>query len=207
MVRCSAPLPAKAYYRKSGFLEASVAVDLFSPKHLLIVLLVVLVVFGTKKLRTIGSDLGQAVRGFKDSMKEGERDAETAAPRRSRPARSPAQDRDEPRRNVPKRPKYSREDLGLSLGPDAGAPHGAVLVAPQRCRHGAPRFPCSRHALPRRCRLVGWRRLAAGRSCRICSGTVARFPSRARQCRPAPVGPAGTAAATARSRIITLAGG
>lgn len=50
--------------------------DLFSPKHLLIVLLVVLVVFGTKKLRTIGSDLGQAVRGFKDSMKDGEREAE-----------------------------------------------------------------------------------------------------------------------------------
>jgi len=53
-------------------------VDLFSPKHLLIVLLVVLLVFGTKKLRTIGSDLGQAVKGFKDSMKEGER--EQAAP-------------------------------------------------------------------------------------------------------------------------------
>jgi sec-independent protein translocase protein TatA len=52
-------------------------VDLFSPKHLLIVLLVVLIVFGTKKLRTIGSDLGQAVRGFKDSMKEGEREHET----------------------------------------------------------------------------------------------------------------------------------
>ncbi len=51
--------------------------DLFSPKHLLIVLLVVLVVFGTKKLRTIGSDLGQAVRGFKESMKDGEREAET----------------------------------------------------------------------------------------------------------------------------------
>lgn len=50
--------------------------DLFSPKHLLIVLVVVLIVFGTKKLRTIGSDLGQAVRGFKDSMKEGEREAE-----------------------------------------------------------------------------------------------------------------------------------
>ena len=54
--------------------------DLFSPKHLLIVLLVVLVVFGTKKLRTIGSDLGQAVRGFKDSMKEGEHEAETPPP-------------------------------------------------------------------------------------------------------------------------------
>ncbi len=54
--------------------------DLFSPKHLLIVLLVVLVVFGTKKLRTIGSDLGQAVRGFKESMKDGEREAETPPP-------------------------------------------------------------------------------------------------------------------------------
>jgi sec-independent protein translocase protein TatA len=47
---------------------------------LLIVLLVVLIVFGTKKLRTIGSDLGQAVRGFKDSMKEGEREAENPPP-------------------------------------------------------------------------------------------------------------------------------
>ena len=51
--------------------------DLFSPKHLLVILLIVLIVFGAKKLRTIGSDLGQAVRGFKDSMKDGERDAET----------------------------------------------------------------------------------------------------------------------------------
>ena len=54
--------------------------DLFSPKHLLIVLLVVLLVFGTKKLRTIGADLGQAVRGFKDSMKDGEREAENPPP-------------------------------------------------------------------------------------------------------------------------------
>ena len=54
--------------------------DIFSPKHLLIILLVVLIVFGTKKLRTIGSDLGQAVRGFKDSMKEGEREAEQPPP-------------------------------------------------------------------------------------------------------------------------------
>lgn len=46
--------------------------DLFSPRHLLIVLLIVLLVFGTKKLKTIGSDLGQAFRGFKESMKEGE---------------------------------------------------------------------------------------------------------------------------------------
>jgi len=46
--------------------------DLFSPRHLLVILLIVLVVFGTKKLRSIGSDLGAAVRGFKNNMKEGE---------------------------------------------------------------------------------------------------------------------------------------
>ena len=42
----------------------------FSIWHWLIVLLVVLLVFGTKKLRNLGSDLGGAVKGFKDGMKE-----------------------------------------------------------------------------------------------------------------------------------------
>ena len=37
--------------------------------HWLIVLLVVLLIFGTKKLRNIGSDLGGAVKGFKDGMR------------------------------------------------------------------------------------------------------------------------------------------
>ncbi|HKA39976.1 MAG TPA: Sec-independent protein translocase subunit TatA [Burkholderiales bacterium] len=37
--------------------------------HWLIVLVVVLVIFGTKKLRNLGSDLGAAVKGFKDGMK------------------------------------------------------------------------------------------------------------------------------------------
>ena len=41
-------------------------------RELVIILLVVLVVFGTKKLRTIGSDLGGAVRGFKKAMNDGE---------------------------------------------------------------------------------------------------------------------------------------
>ena len=41
-------------------------------RELVIILLVVLVVFGAKKLRTVGSDLGQAVRGFKKAMNEGE---------------------------------------------------------------------------------------------------------------------------------------
>ncbi len=41
----------------------------FSIWHWLIVLLVVVVIFGTKKLRNIGSDLGGAVKGFKEGMK------------------------------------------------------------------------------------------------------------------------------------------
>jgi sec-independent protein translocase protein TatA len=41
-------------------------------RELLIILLVVLLVFGAKKLRTIGADLGAAVRGFKKSVNEGE---------------------------------------------------------------------------------------------------------------------------------------
>ena len=45
----------------------------FSIWHWLIVLIIVLVIFGTKKLRNMGSDLGGAVKGFKDGMKgEGE---------------------------------------------------------------------------------------------------------------------------------------
>jgi sec-independent protein translocase protein TatA len=43
----------------------------FSIWHWLIVLLIVIMVFGTKKLKNIGSDLGGAVKGFKDGMKEG----------------------------------------------------------------------------------------------------------------------------------------
>ena len=71
--------------------------DIFSPKHLLIILLVVLVVFGTKKLRTIGSDLGQAVRGFKESMKDGEREADQPPP----PAPPPVEARQIPPQPAP----------------------------------------------------------------------------------------------------------
>jgi sec-independent protein translocase protein TatA len=46
----------------------------FSIWHWLIVLIIVMLVFGTKKLRNIGADLGGAVRGFKDGMKEGTSD-------------------------------------------------------------------------------------------------------------------------------------
>ena len=54
----------------------------FSIWHWAIVLLIVVLVFGTKKLKNIGSDLGGAVKGFKDGMKDGSAagaDAQTPA--------------------------------------------------------------------------------------------------------------------------------
>ena len=43
----------------------------FSIWHWLIVLAIVVLVFGTKKLKNIGTDLGGAVKGFKDGIKDG----------------------------------------------------------------------------------------------------------------------------------------
>ena len=51
----------------------------FSIWHWLIVLLIVVMVFGTKKLKNMGSDLGGAVKGFKDGMKDGSSDEDAAA--------------------------------------------------------------------------------------------------------------------------------
>jgi sec-independent protein translocase protein TatA len=47
----------------------------FSIWHWLIVLLVVVLIFGTKKLKNMGSDLGAAVKGFKDGVRDGTADA------------------------------------------------------------------------------------------------------------------------------------
>lgn len=52
----------------------------FSIGHLLVVLLVVILVFGTKKLRNIGSDLGDAIKGFRQSMREGEKEEDSTRP-------------------------------------------------------------------------------------------------------------------------------
>ena len=51
----------------------------FSIWHWLIVLLIVVMVFGTKKLKNVGADLGSAVKGFKDGMKDGTTSADQAA--------------------------------------------------------------------------------------------------------------------------------
>jgi sec-independent protein translocase protein TatA len=45
----------------------------FSIWHWLVVLAIVLVIFGTKKLRNMGGDLGGAVKSFKDAVKEEEK--------------------------------------------------------------------------------------------------------------------------------------
>ncbi len=49
-------------------------------RELLIILVIALLIFGAKKLRTIGSDLGAAVKGFKKSMEDGEKEQEGKDP-------------------------------------------------------------------------------------------------------------------------------
>jgi sec-independent protein translocase protein TatA len=50
-----------------------------STTHLIIFLVIIVLVFGTKKLKNLGSDLGSAVKGFKDGVKDGDKAAETTA--------------------------------------------------------------------------------------------------------------------------------
>lgn len=51
----------------------------FSVTHLLVVLAIVMVLFGTKSLRNIGSDLGGAIKGFRTAVKVGEGDEEDSS--------------------------------------------------------------------------------------------------------------------------------
>ena len=51
-----------------------------STTHLIIFLVIIILIFGTKKLKNIGSDLGGAVKGFKDGMKDGGAAADASAP-------------------------------------------------------------------------------------------------------------------------------
>ena len=52
----------------------------FSIWHWLIVLVVVVLIFGTKKLKNVGADLGAAVKGFKDGVREGTASADAPVP-------------------------------------------------------------------------------------------------------------------------------
>ena len=70
----------------------------FSIWHWLIVLLIIVLVFGTKKLKNIGADLGGAVKGFKDSIgdedkdKEEEGDSESLSEAEEKPETTQAKD-------------------------------------------------------------------------------------------------------------------
>jgi len=50
---------------------------MFDSKMLLVILAIALVIFGTKRLRSIGTDLGAAVKGFKQAMNDGESEEKT----------------------------------------------------------------------------------------------------------------------------------
>ncbi|AUB84690.1 Sec-independent protein translocase subunit TatA [Candidatus Thiodictyon syntrophicum] len=77
--------------------------------HLLILLVVVLLVFGTKKLKNIGQDLGDAVKGFRSAMGSGEKGEE------------PKQiDESAPRRVADPAPTAARSKVGAT--PAAGDP-------------------------------------------------------------------------------------
>jgi len=69
---------------------------ILQPGHLLLILFVALLVFGPKKLPELGKGLGEAIRGFKKALDEGERPAPVSpAPQKSEaePAKNPQSDR------------------------------------------------------------------------------------------------------------------
>ena len=67
-------------------------------RELVVILLVVLVVFGAKKLRSVGADLGHAVRGFKKAMSEGE-DEQSAPPKQIRSEGADAEFAESPKKS------------------------------------------------------------------------------------------------------------
>jgi sec-independent protein translocase protein TatA len=64
--------------------------------QLLIILLIVLMLFGTKRLRSLGSDLGSAVKGFRKSMSDEDADKEAQNPQTTNAERS-ADEEDKPK--------------------------------------------------------------------------------------------------------------
>jgi sec-independent protein translocase protein TatA len=67
--------------------------------QLLIILVIVLAIFGTKRLRTLGSDLGSAVKGFRGAMKEAEEEKDQLQDDSKQDANFENTPVDEPRKN------------------------------------------------------------------------------------------------------------
>ena len=115
--------------------------DLFSPRHLLIILVVVLLVFGTKKLRNIGSDLGAAVRGFKKGMSDGDQEEQVAQKQLPATDAPPHRAALPAMRNSTTRPRALARTIGapeslasacLSLA-YSGAPSCSILASRKSC--------------------------------------------------------------------------
>lgn len=64
-------------------------------KELLIILVVVLLVFGTKKLRNLGGDLGSSLKDFKKAMGEGDQAAKEDTAKKEKPVNEPLDDKTE----------------------------------------------------------------------------------------------------------------
>ena len=67
--------------------------------QLLIILVIVLAIFGTKRLRTLGSDLGSAVKGFRGAMKDAEEEKDQLEDESKQDANFENTPVDEPRKN------------------------------------------------------------------------------------------------------------
>ncbi|KAF1029763.1 MAG: Sec-independent protein translocase protein TatA [Pseudomonas sp.] len=52
---------------------------IFDWKHWIVILIVVVLVFGTKKLKNLGTDVGESIKGFRKAMNDDEKPAEPAA--------------------------------------------------------------------------------------------------------------------------------
>ncbi|GAB4266092.1 MAG: hypothetical protein Kow0065_16910 [Methylomicrobium sp.] len=65
-----------------------------SVTQLLIILVIVIVLFGTKRLRNIGSDLGGAIKSFRSAIKEGEEDKQLAGGEQEKTKETSSSERD-----------------------------------------------------------------------------------------------------------------
>ncbi|RLA25839.1 MAG: twin-arginine translocase subunit TatA [Gammaproteobacteria bacterium] len=68
------------------------------PVQLLIVLVIVLAIFGTKRLRTLGSDLGSAVKGFRSAVSEADKESTEQIDDQSKDASFDSTPVDEPKK-------------------------------------------------------------------------------------------------------------
>ena len=58
---------------------------IFDWKHWIVILVVVVLVFGTKKLKNLGTDVGESIKGFRKAMNDDEKPAEPVVPPTAQP--------------------------------------------------------------------------------------------------------------------------